>query len=131
MVNDQIGDLLTRIRNATKVGHLHCQASYSNLKKAFLDILQKEGYILGYHKVVVANKQTKLTIDLKYKNNISVIQGIKRISKPGLRIYVKSDNLPTVLEGIGIAIISTSQGLMTNEESKKCNSGGEVLAHVW
>lgn len=131
MVSDQIGDFLTRIRNATRVKKPHCLAPYSNLKKEILMILQREGYIESYQTISGEHKRTQLKINLKYKDNVSVIQGIKKISKPGLRIYVDKDHLPVVLQGIGIAIISTSKGLMTNFQSKKAKLGGEVLTYVW
>lgn len=131
MVSDQIGDFLTRIRNAIKVGHLHCRAPYSRLKEKIAAILREQGYIVAYRKMSEKGKRMEIAIDLKYKGRLSVIHGIKRISKPGLRIYVKSINLPVVLQGMGIAIVSTSQGVMTSGESKRRNLGGEVLAHVW
>ena len=129
MISDQVGDLLTRIRNATRAGKVKCSVPASKLKREVLQILLQEGYILGYQ--TVAQKHSVFTIDLKYKGKISVIQEIKRVSKPGLRIYVKKKKIPLVLRGIGIAILSTSSGVMTGKEAKNKNVGGEILSYVW
>lgn len=132
MISDQIGDLLTRIRNATLVRKSVCQVYFSHLKGKILAILKAEGYILDYQRQFLADKKrSNWAITLKYQDKISVIQGLKRISKPGLRVYVNNQNLPTVLEGIGVAIISTSAGLMTDQKAKAEKLGGEVLLFVW
>ena len=132
MISDQIGDLLTRIRNAIKVRHLECLVSFSKMNENILKVMKENGYILNYQKTTDESKFKKpsLKINLKYKNKISVIEGTKRISKPGLRIYQKSSNLPVVLSKIGVAIISTSHGVMTCSQAKSKKLGGEILAYI-
>jgi small subunit ribosomal protein S8 len=129
-ITDTIADMLTRIRNAGTAGHATCEIPASNVKKAIAQILLDEGYI---SKVDVINddKQGKIKITLKYAAKKPVISGIKRISKPGLRVYANTENLPKVLGGLGIAIISTSKGIMTDKSARKEGVGGEVLAYVW
>ena len=129
-ITDTIADMLTRIRNAGTAGHATCEIPASNVKKAIAKILLDEGYI---SKVDVINddKQGKIKITLKYAAKKPVISGIKRISKPGLRVYANTENLPKVLGGLGIAIISTSKGIMTDKSARKEGVGGEVLAYVW
>ena len=131
VMTDPIADLLTRIRNANRVGHKTVSAPSSNMKVAIAEILKNEGFIKGYE-VIEDGKQNELKIQLKYgRNNEKVITGIKRISKPGLRVYAKNEDLPKVLNGLGIAIVSTSNGLVTDKQARKEGIGGEVLAYVW
>ena len=130
VVTDPIADMLTRIRNAGNAGHPTVEVPASNLKKAIAQILLDEGYIAGFD-VVEDNKQGMINVTLKYSGKKHVISGIKRISKPGLRAYADKDNLPNVLGGLGIAIISTSKGVMTDKNARKLGVGGEVLAYVW
>ncbi|MBR6959943.1 MAG: 30S ribosomal protein S8 [Clostridiales bacterium] len=129
-ITDAIADMLTRIRNAGNAGHPTVEVPASNLKKAIAQILLDEGYIAGFD-VVEDNKQGMINVTLKYSGKKHVISGIKRISKPGLRAYADKDNLPNVLGGLGIAIISTSKGVMTDKNARKLGVGGEVLAYVW
>ncbi len=130
-MTDPIADMLTRIRNANAVRHESLEIPASNLKKQIAEILKQEGFIRDVE-YIDDNKQGIIRIYLKYgPNNERVITGLKRISKPGLRVYAKSSELPRVLGGLGIAIISTSKGVMTDKEARKQNVGGEVLAYVW
>lgn len=130
-ITDPIADLLTRIRNANSSKHDTVDVPASNIKKAIVDILDKEGYIKSY-KVIEDGKQGVIRINLKYgPNHEKVISGLKRVSKPGLRFYAGADELPRVLKGLGIAIISTSRGIMTDKQARKFNIGGEVLAFIW
>ena len=131
LVTDPIADMLTRIRNALIVKHDTVDGPVSVMKLAIADILLNEGYIKGYT-VGGEGVQKMMTITLKYgANRQKVITGLKRISKPGLRVYARKDNIPKVLNGLGIAIISTSRGIMTDREARKQGVGGEVLAYVW
>jgi small subunit ribosomal protein S8 len=132
-MTDPIADLLTRIRNAILAGHKVVEAPASNLKKEVARILFEKGYILSYKVVKGESKQGILKIALKYnpKSKIPAIKELQRVSRPGLRHYVGADELPRILNGLGIAIISTSKGLMTNKEAKKENIGGEVLCYVY
>ena len=131
VVTDPIADMLTRIRNAITAKHADVEVPASKTKKAIVDILLQEGYIEGYE-VIENPLQNSLKITLKYGyKGEKVIQGLKRISKPGLRVYAKSDELPKVLNGLGIAIVSTSKGIMTDKNARNQNLGGEVLAYVW
>ena len=129
-ITDAIADMLTRIRNAGNAGHPTVTIPASNLKKAIAQILLDEGYIAGFE-CADDNKQGTITVTLKYSGKKHVISGIKRISKPGLRTYADKENLPYVLGGLGIAIISTSKGVMTDKAARKLGVGGEVLAYVW
>ena len=130
VVTDPIADMLTRIRNALTARHLTVEIPASNMKKAIAEILLEEGYITGYE--VIENKMyRKIIITLKYAGKQSVVSGLKRISKPGLRVYAKSNELPKVLNGLGIAIVSTSKGVMKDKKARLLNQGGEVLAYVW
>jgi small subunit ribosomal protein S8 len=130
-MTDPIADMLTRIRNANSAYHEEVEMPYSRIKEQIAKILEEEGYISGYE-VIKGESFSKLKIYLKYgPNKEHVINGIKRISKPGARIYSKNSELPRVLGGIGIAIISTSQGVLTDREARKKNLGGEVIAYVW
>jgi small subunit ribosomal protein S8 len=131
VMTDPIADMLTRIRNANSVLHEKVEIPGSNIKGAIAAILKTEGFIKDFEKIP-DKKQNVIRIVLKYgPNRDKVITGLKRISKPGLRVYAKKDQLPRVLGGLGIAIISTSQGLMTDKAARKAGLGGEVLAYVW
>jgi small subunit ribosomal protein S8 len=132
-MTDPIADLLTRIRNAIMAGHKVVEAPTSSLKKEIARILFEKGYILSYKVVDGENKQNVLKIALKYnpKSKKPAIKKIQRASRPGLRKYIGADDMPRVLNGLGIAIISTSKGLMTDKEAKKENIGGEVLCYVY
>ena len=128
---DPIADMLTRIRNANSAKHKTVDIPASNMKRAIAQILLDEGYIASFEEIK-DEKQGMLRITLKYdENGKRVIDGLKRISKPGLRIYVNKDELPQVLNGLGIALISTSKGIKTDKEARKEGLGGEVLAYVW
>lgn len=130
-VTDPIADLLTRVRNANQMRYNEVVVPSSNVKMEIVKILKAEGYIANY-KIEKGEVQDNIIITLKYgKNKERVISGLKRISKPGLRVYAKADEIPTVLNGLGISIVSTSKGIMTGKEAKKENLGGEVLAYVW
>ena len=127
VMTDPIADMLTRIRNANAALHETVNIPASRMKAAVLDILLQEGFVKSVEK-----EENTLKVTLKYgSNNEKVITGIKRISKPGLRVYAKVDSIPRVLNGLGIAIISTSHGLMTDREARAKHVGGEVLAYVW
>ena len=131
VMTDPIADMLTRIRNANSDHHDKVEVSGSKIKEAIASILKTEGYIKDFE-VIADNKQNVIRINLKYgANKEKVISGLKRISKPGLRVYTQKDQLPKVFGGLGIAIISTSQGLMTDRAARKAGLGGEVLAYVW
>lgn len=130
-MTDPIADMLTRIRNALTAKHETVLVPASKVKVAIAEILVKEGYIKSYE-VVEKDVQNDILINLKYAGkNQKVIIGLKRISKPGLRVYADVDSLPRVLNGMGIAIISTSKGVMTDKEARAAHTGGEVLAYVW
>jgi len=130
-MSDPIADMLTRIRNANTAKHDTVDVPSSKMKLAIADILVKEGYIKKYDLVEDGAFQT-IRITLKYgKDNERVITGLKRISKPGLRVYAKTNEVPKVLNGLGIALVSTSQGLLTDKEARAKQVGGEVLAYVW
>ena len=131
VVTDPIADMLTRIRNALVAKHDALDIPSSNVKKAIAGILQEEGYIKKYEIVEVDGHQN-IRITLKYgANKQRVISGLKRISKPGLRVYARKDQVPKVLGGLGIAVISTSKGIVTDKEARKLGVGGEVLAYIW
>lgn len=130
-ITDPIADLLTRIRNANSAKHETVDVPASNMKKAIVEILAEEGYIKSYQ-LIEDGKQGVIRITLKYgAKNEKVISGLKRVSKPGLRFYAGADELPRVLKGLGIAIVSTSKGIMTDKKARKEHVGGEVLAFVW
>ena len=130
-MTDPVADMLTRIRNANIAGHKTVDVPASKIKKNIAEILLKEGYIKGYE-VEEAQPQNVIHIEMKYgPNKEKVITGIKRISKPGLKVYAKNEDLPKVLGGLGIAIISTSNGLITDKEARKLGVGGEVICYVW
>ena len=131
VVTDTIADMLTRIRNANQMHYEEVKVPASNVKKEIARILKEEGFIKDY-KIVDDNVQGTIELTLKYTDKKErVITGLKRISKPGLRVYVEKDEVPKVLNGLGIAIISTSKGIMTDKEARKENIGGEVLAYIW
>jgi len=130
-MTDPIADMLTRIRNANMVRHEKLEVPASNLKKEIAEILKREGFIRDVE-YVEDNKQGIIRIFLKYgKDNERVITGLKRISKPGLRVYAKTEEVPKVLNGLGIALVSTSQGLLTDKEARAKKVGGEILAYIW
>ena len=129
-ISDVIGDMLTRIRNANNSKHETVDVPASNMKKAIADILVNEGYIKGFN-IVEDGKQGIIRVTLKYNGKERAIKGLKRVSKPGLRIYASSEDMPRVMNGLGVAIVSTSKGLMTDKQARKQNIGGEVLAFVW
>ncbi|EFI66325.1 30S ribosomal protein S8 [Lysinibacillus sp. HST-98] len=130
-MTDPIADMLTRIRNANMVRHEKLEVPASNVKKEIAEILKREGFVRDVE-YVEDNKQGIIRIFLKYgKDNERVITGLKRISKPGLRVYAKTNEVPKVLNGLGIALVSTSQGLLTDKEARAKQVGGEILAYVW
>ncbi|ALC83347.1 MULTISPECIES: 30S ribosomal protein S8 [Bacillus] len=131
VMTDPIADMLTRIRNANMVRHEKLEIPASKLKREIAEILKREGFVRDVE-FVEDSKQGIIRVFLKYgQNNERVITGLKRISKPGLRVYAKSTEVPRVLNGLGIAIISTSQGVLTDKEARAKQAGGEVLAYVW
>jgi small subunit ribosomal protein S8 len=131
VMTDPISDLLTRIRNANMVRHEKLEVPASNIKKEIAEILKREGFVRDVE-YIEDNKQGIIRIFLKYgSSNERVITGLKRISKPGLRVYAKADEVPRVLNGLGIALVSTSQGVLTDKEARAKKVGGEVLAYVW
>jgi small subunit ribosomal protein S8 len=129
-MSDVIADMLTRIRNANNAKHETVDVPASNMKKAIADILVKEGYVKGYQ-IVEDGKQGIIRVTLKYNGKEKVIKGLRRVSKPGLRIYASCEDMPRVMNGLGVAIVSTSKGIMTDKEARKNNIGGEVIAFVW
>ena len=130
-ISDVIADMLTRIRNANNAKHESVDIPASKVKKGIADILLNEGYIKSYQ-VIDDGRQGVLRITLKYlPGKVKVIQGLRRVSKPGLRIYSSCEDMPRVMNGMGVAIISTSKGIMTDKQARKENVGGEVLAFVW
>ncbi|BDV03636.1 MAG: 30S ribosomal protein S8 [Candidatus Hepatoplasma scabrum] len=131
MTNDPIADLLTRIRNANMRRHKSVLVPYAKLKEEIIKILLDEGYILDYKIIGEKVSEKNFKIFLKYKGTNRVITGLKRISKPGLRVYKEANKLPEVLNGYGIAIVSTSKGIMTSHAAKKANLGGEIMAYIW
>ena len=131
-ITDPIADMLTRIRNANSSKFKTVDIPASNMKRSIADILYKEGYIKSYEEIQDNTTQGIIRITLKYdEKGVRVISGLKRISKPGLRIYASKEELPRVLNGLGIAIVSTSKGVMTDKEARKEGIGGEVLAYIW
>ena len=130
-MTDPIADMLTRIRNANQMRYKEVEVPASKIKLSIAEILKKEGYIADF-KIKKNNVQDIIVLNLKYgQNKERVITGLKRISKPGLRVYAKAEELPRVLNGLGIAIISTSKGLMVDREARKQSLGGEVVAYIW
>ena len=130
-ISDVIADMLTRIRNANDAKHETVDVPASNMKKAIADILVAEGYIRSYQ-IIEDGRQGIIRITLKYgKGKTKTIQGLRRVSKPGLRIYSKCEDMPKVLGGLGIAIVSTSKGIMTDKKARELGVGGEIIAFVW
>lgn len=129
-ITDPIADMLTRIRNASSAKHATVDIPASNLKKAIAEILLEEGYIKNYQ-LINDGVQGVIKVTLKYNGNEKAITGLRRVSKPGLRMYAGAEELPQVLKGLGIAIISTSKGVMTDKKAREAHVGGEVLAFVW
>ena len=129
-MSDVIADMLTRIRNANDAKHATVDIPASNMKKSIADILVNEGYVKSYQ-VIDDGKQGIIRITLKYVGKQKAIQGLRRVSKPGLRIYSNCEDMPKVMNGLGIAIVSTSKGLMTDKQARANKIGGEVLAFIW
>lgn len=130
-MSDPIADMLTRVRNANMVRHEKLELPASNIKKEIAEILKNEGFVKSVE-YIEDDKQGVIRMFLKYgQNNERVITGLKRISKPGLRVYAKADELPKVLNGLGIALVSTSQGVLTDKDARQRGIGGEVLAYIW
>ena len=130
-MTDPIADMLTRIRNANTVGHETVEIPASKMKKAIAEILKEEGYITDFE-VIEDDKQGMIKVTMKYgANKERVISGIKKISKPGLKVYAKAGEVPKVLGGLGIAIVSTSKGIVSDKEARKLGVGGEVICYVW
>ena len=130
-MSDVIADMLTRIRNANDAKHATVDIPASNMKKAIADILVEEGYVKSYQ-IIEDGKQGTIRVTLKYEaNKQKVLRGIRRVSKPGLRIYAGFQDMPKVMNGLGIAIVSTSKGIMTDKKARQMKVGGEVLAFVW
>ena len=129
-ITDPIADMLTRIRNASSAKHTTVDIPASNMKKAIAEILLQEGYIKNYQ-LINDGVQGLIKVTLKYNANEKAITGLRRVSKPGLRVYAGAGELPYVLRGLGVAIISTSKGVMTDKKARAANVGGEVLAFVW
>lgn len=130
-MTDPIADMLTRIRNANTVGHETVDIPASKIKKSIAEILLEEGYIKGFEEID-DNKQGIIKIDMKYgANKESVISGIKKISKPGLKVYAKADQVPRVLGGLGVAIISSSKGVVSDKKARELGVGGEVICYIW
>ncbi|GGI41037.1 30S ribosomal protein S8 [Mammaliicoccus stepanovicii] len=130
-MSDPIADMLTRVRNANMVRHEKLEFPASNIKKEIAEILKKEGFVKSVE-FIEDDKQGVIRMFLKYgQNNERVITGLKRISKPGLRVYAKADELPKVLNGLGIALVSTSEGVLTDKDARQRGIGGEILAYIW
>ena len=130
-ITDTIADMLTRIRNANSAKHDTVDIPASNMKKAIAQILVDEGYVKGFQ-VIDDGKQGIIRMTLKYgENKTQIITGLRRVSKPGLRIYTSCEDMPKVMKGLGVAIVSASKGVMTDKEARKQNVGGEVLAFIW
>ena len=129
-ITDPIADMLTRIRNASAAKHVAVEIPASNMKKSIAEILLQEGYIKNFQ-LLNDGIQGIIKVTLKYNGNEKAIAGLRRVSKPGLRVYAGADELPYVLRGLGVAIISTSKGVMTDKKAREANVGGEVLAFIW
>ena len=130
-ISDVIADMLTRIRNANNAKHETVDSPASGVKKAIADILVEEGFVTGYQ-IIEDGKQGTIRITLKYgKGKTKMLQGLKRVSKPGLRVYTSCEDMPRVMNGLGVAIVSTSKGIMTGKKARSLNVGGEVIAFVW
>ena len=130
-ISDVIADMLTRIRNANNAKHETVDIPASGVKKAIADILVEEGFVTGYQ-IIEDGKQGTIRITLKYgKGKTKMLQGLKRVSKPGLRVYTSCEDMPRVMNGLGVAIVSTSKGIMTGKKARSLNVGGEVIAFIW
>lgn len=129
-VTDPVADFLTRVRNASKAKKLRVDIPASSMKKSLAEILKQQQFINDYS-IIEDNKQNIIRVELKYSQGIPAVNGLKKISKPGLRVYKKSADLPRVLNGLGIAIISTSKGLLTDKEARSQSMGGEVVCYIW
>ena len=130
-ISDVIADMLTRIRNANNAKHETVDVPASNVKKAIADLLVEEGFVKGYQ-IIEDGKQGTIRLTLKYgKGKTKTLQGLKRVSKPGLRVYTSCEDIPRVMNGLGVAIVSTSKGIMTGKKARTLNVGGEVIAFVW
>lgn len=129
-VTDSVSDFLTRVRNASRAKKLRVDIPASNMKKSLADILKKQKFINDYS-IIEDDKQNILRVELKYSNGNPAISGLKKISKPGLRVYKKSDQMPRVLNGLGIAVVSTSKGLLTDKEARQESVGGEIICYIW
>lgn len=130
-ISDVIADMLTRIRNANNAKHETVDIPASNVKKAIADILVEEGYVTGYQ-IIEDGKQGTIRVTLKYgKGKTKMLQGLKRVSKPGLRVYSSCEDMPRVMNGLGVTIVSTSKGIMTGKKARQLHVGGEVIAFVW
>jgi len=129
-VTDPIADYLTRVRNASKAKKVRVEIPSSKMKIGLSEILKSHGYIVDYE-ILEDNKQNKINVLLKYRNGLPAISGLKKISKPGLRVYKKSTEMPRVLNGLGTAVISTSKGLLTEKEARQQLLGGEVVCYIW
>lgn len=130
-INDPISDMIVRIKNANQRKHKTVLLPHSKLKMKILSIIKNEGYISEFEEIDLKNNKKEILVTLKYKGNKRVITDIKRISKPGLRVYVPVEHVPLVQSGFGVAIISTSKGLLTDKEARKEKVGGEVIAYIW
>ncbi|OYD27157.1 small subunit ribosomal protein S8 [Mycoplasma testudineum] len=130
IIIDPIADMLVRIKNAFKRKHKTVEIPFSSIKQRILEIMTKEGFINGYT-VENSGVDKKVVVDLKYKGSTSAIFDLKRVSKPSLRVYVKAEEVPTVLNGFGLAILSTSKGILTDKEARREKVGGEVIAYIW
>ena len=130
-ITDPISDMIVRIKNANARRHKTVLMPHSKLKMQILSIIEKEGYISEFKEIEGQNNKKEILVTLKYKGNDRVITDIKRISKPGLRVYASVESIPTVQSGFGVAIISTSKGLLTDKQARKENVGGEVIAYIW
>jgi small subunit ribosomal protein S8 len=130
-MTDPIADMLTRIRNANTAMHDDVTMPSSKMKEALAQVLQREGYINGFRIEANGSPTKTLTIDMKYVDRKRVINGVRRVSTPGLRVYAKADEIPRVLGGLGVAVVSTSKGLMTDRDARKERVGGEVVCYVW
>ncbi|MCF7926395.1 MAG: 30S ribosomal protein S8 [Candidatus Izimaplasma sp.] len=130
VMTDPIADMLSRIENACRMSKKTVDVPKSNIKRDIVEVLKKEGYIKGF-KEIDKDVQGLIRIELKYVNENRAIKGLKRISKPGLRVYAKTNEIPKVLNGLGIAVVSTSNGVLTDREARKQRVGGEILAYVW
>jgi small subunit ribosomal protein S8 len=129
-VTDPISDFLTRIRNASKAKKIRVDIPSSNMKKSMAEILKKQNFIEDYS-IVEDSKQNIIRVVLKYRNGIPALSGLKRISTPGLKVYKNASELPRVLNGLGIAVVSTSKGLLTDKEARKQSVGGEIVCYIW